>query len=117
MEKLIQYATKASSYDGAFDSKVGWAAAGMGYLLRTEHGHLAVIDGGHPEDAEEFVRLLEANADGKPVIDFWILTHPHGDHYGASRNQQTRRPVRTAGHPEARVSLPAGIPRRSRKRD
>ena len=83
MEKLIQYATKASSYDGAFDSKVGWAAAGMGYLLRTEHGHLAVIDGGHPEDAEEFVRLLEANTDGKPVIDFWILTHPHGDHYGA----------------------------------
>lgn len=83
MEKLIQYATHASAYHGAFDSKVGWAAAGMGYVLQTEHGHLAVIDGGHPEDADDFVRLLETCADGTPVIDFWILTHPHGDHYGA----------------------------------
>ncbi len=83
MEKLIQYTTKASAYDGAFDSKVGWAAAGMGYLLRTENGHLIVIDGGHPEDAEAFLELLEANADGKPVVDLWIITHPHGDHYGA----------------------------------
>ena len=83
MEKLIQYATKASAYDGAFDSKVGWAAAGMGYLLRTENGHLIAVDGGHPEDAEAFLELLEANSDGKPVVDFWIITHPHGDHYGA----------------------------------
>jgi beta-lactamase superfamily II metal-dependent hydrolase len=83
MEKLIQYATKASSYDGTFDSKVGWAAAGMGYLLRTENGHLIAVDGGHPDDAEAFLELLEANADGKPTVDFWIITHPHGDHYGA----------------------------------
>lgn len=84
MEKLIQYATKASAYDGAFDSAAGWAAAGMGYLLKTENGHLIVIDGGNLEDAEAFVELLEANADGKkPVVDLWIITHPHGDHYGA----------------------------------
>lgn len=83
MEKLIQYATKASAYNGAFDSKVGWAAAGMGYLLRTENGHLIAVDGGHPEDSEALLELLEANADGKPVVDFWIITHPHGDHYGA----------------------------------
>ena len=83
MEKLIQYATKASAYDGAFDSKAGWAAAGMGYLIRTENGHLIAVDGGHPEDAEAFLELLEANADGKPTVDFWIITHPHGDHYGA----------------------------------
>lgn len=82
MEKLIQYATKASAYDGAFDSRVGWAAAGMGYLLRTENGHLIAVDGGHPEDAESFLELLEANADGKPTVDFWVITHPHGDHYG-----------------------------------
>jgi len=83
MEKLIQYATKASAYDGAFDSRVGWAAAGMGYVIRTENGHLIVVDGGHPEDAEAFTELLEANADGKPVVDLWVITHPHGDHYGA----------------------------------
>lgn len=83
MEKLIQYATKASAYDGAFDSVVGWAAAGMGYLIRTANGHLIAVDGGHPADAEAFAELLEANADGEPVVDLWIITHPHGDHYGA----------------------------------
>ncbi|MBR5311293.1 MAG: MBL fold metallo-hydrolase [Clostridia bacterium] len=83
MEKLIQYATKASAYDGAFDSKAGWAAAGMGYILRTENGRLIAVDGGHQEDAEAFLELLEANSDGKPTVDFWIITHPHGDHYGA----------------------------------
>ena len=83
MEKLIQYATRASAYDGAFDSVVGWAAAGMGYLIRTKNGHLIAVDGGHPEDAEAFLELIEAIADGKPTVDLWIITHPHGDHYGA----------------------------------
>ena len=83
MEKLIQFATAASSYDGAFDSVVGWAAAGMGYILVTEHGHLTVIDGGHPEDAEPLLSLLERCAGGMPTVDYWILTHPHLDHYGA----------------------------------
>ena len=38
MEKLIQYMTRASLYEGAFDSNVGWSAAGMGYILVTENG-------------------------------------------------------------------------------
>ena len=46
MEKLIQYRTNASLYDGAFDSVVGWSAAGMGYILVTENKRLIVIDGG-----------------------------------------------------------------------
>lgn len=84
MEKLIQYCTKASLYDGPFDSVVGWAAAGMGYLLKTANGHLVVVDGGNCEDAEAFVSLLEMNAGAAlPEIDLWIITHPHGDHYGA----------------------------------
>lgn len=83
MEKLIQYRTKASLYDGAFDSKVGWAAAGMGYLIVTQHGQLIVVDGGNAEDGEDFLALIESYADGKPVIEKWIITHPHGDHYGA----------------------------------
>ena len=40
MEKLIQYRTDASLYDGAFDSVVGWSAAGMGYILVTENKNL-----------------------------------------------------------------------------
>ena len=85
MEKLIQYCTRASLYDGPFDSVVGWAAAGMGYLLTTANGRLVAIDGGNREDAEAWVELLEANAPvgTVPEIDLWFITHPHGDHYGA----------------------------------
>ena len=83
MAKFIQYSTKESQYNGPFDSKVGWAAAGMGDLLVSTNGKLVVVDGGCPNDAEDFVELLEKNADGKPVVELWIITHPHGDHYGA----------------------------------
>ena len=83
MEKLIQYCTKASFYDGPFGGDAGWAAAGMGYVLTGKTGELVVIDGGNTEDAEEFLILLEKLAGGKPTIRRWIITHPHGDHYGA----------------------------------
>lgn len=82
MEKLIQYCTKESLYDGPFNGKVGWHAAGMGYILVTENRHLIVVDGGCPHDAEDFLALLEQNADGKPVVDLWIMTHAHSDHFG-----------------------------------
>ena len=82
MEKLIQYCTKESLYNGAFDSTVGWHAAGMGYILVTEGGKLIVIDGGCPNDAEDFLALLEKTAGGKPVVDLWIITHAHSDHFG-----------------------------------
>ncbi len=83
MEKLIQYCTKESLYDGPFNGKVGWHAAGMGYIIVTENGKLIVIDGGCPNDTEDFLALLEENAGGKkPVVELWIITHPHGDHDG-----------------------------------
>jgi len=83
MEKLIQYRTKESLYDGAFNNDVGWHAAGMGYILVTENGKLIVIDGGTPSDAEDFLALLENAANGnKPEVALWIITHPHTDHDG-----------------------------------
>ncbi len=83
MAKFIQYRTKASLYDGPFNHQSGWAAAGMGYITVTEKGNIIVVDGGFSEDAEDFVELLEAQSCGKvPEIDFWIITHPHLDHYG-----------------------------------
>ncbi|MBO5270618.1 MAG: MBL fold metallo-hydrolase [Clostridia bacterium] len=83
MEKLVQYRTHESLYDGPFNGKVGWHAAGMGYILVTENGKLVVIDGGCPNDAEDFLALLEAYAGGeKPVVELWIITHPHSDHHG-----------------------------------
>ena len=86
MNKLIQYCTKASLYDGAFDSVVGWQAAGMGYIITTDSGSLIVVDGGNTEDAQELIALLEKYSDGnKPLIEKWIISHPHGDHYFALR--------------------------------
>ena len=83
MEKLIQFCTKASLYDGAFDDNVGWSAAGMGYIIITENKKLIVIDGGFPNDAEDFLSLLEKNLNVEKLsVDLWIITHAHLDHYG-----------------------------------
>ena len=80
MGKLIQYATAASHYAGEFH----WEAAGMGYVIVSDDGHLICVDGGETdEDAKGMLALLEAESHGKPVVDAWILTHPHSDHYGA----------------------------------
>lgn len=86
MAKLIQYCTHASHYDGAFDSKVGWAAAGMGYLIVTDSGRLIVIDGGFAEDVPDLLALMREHTGAQtPTVDLWIITHPHGDHYFALR--------------------------------
>lgn len=86
MAKLIQYRTNASLYDGAFDSQVGWAAAGMGDVIVTENKKLIVIDGGFGDDAEGILSILRSNTDSEiPHVDLWIITHPHHDHCGAIR--------------------------------
>lgn len=86
MASLIQYRTNASLYDGAFDSVVGWAAAGMGYIIVTENKKLIVIDGGYGDDAEGLLSQLRAHTDSDiPHVELWILTHPHVDHCGALR--------------------------------
>lgn len=51
-------------------------------VLKTERGTLVVIDGGRHGQAEHIVRCLEALSDGKPVIEAWMLSHLHKDHYG-----------------------------------
>ena len=84
MAKLIQYCTHASHYDGAFDATVGWAAAGMGYLIVTDGGRLIVIDGGFAEDVDDLLALMTRyTGEAVPTVDLWIITHPHGDHYYA----------------------------------
>lgn len=84
MARLIQYATKASFYNGPFGGDAGWAAAGMGYIWVCDNGHLVVIDGGHDADGEAFLCEMEKAAGVSPVpVDLWILTHPHNDHIGA----------------------------------
>lgn len=82
MAKLIGYCTKDSLYDGAFDNTVGWKAAGMGLVIKTSEDKLIVIDGGNKVDAEPFFELLQKYSGSENVaVDYWIITHPHGDHY------------------------------------
>lgn len=95
MDKLIQYCTCASLYDGEFGGAAGWPAAGMGYVFVTENNRLVVVDGGHREDAETLLHLLrEVTGEAIPTVDLWIVTHPHGDHYGAIREIAAREALR-----------------------
>ena len=94
VSKLIQYCTKASLYNGPFGDGSPWPAAGMGYVFVTENRHLIVVDGGHGADGESFLDLLTEATGGKPVVDLWIITHPHGDHYGAIREIAMREDLR-----------------------
>ena len=99
MATLLQYQTKASLYDGPFNNEVGWPAAGMGYILKTESEKYVVIDGGHAEDAYSLLQLLLDNTNkALPEIEYWIHTHPHGDHYEAlleiARNPEYRNRIR-----------------------
>lgn len=91
---LIQLSTVASRDMSPFC----WQAAGMGYLLRSVSGRWIVIDGGHGEDILPLISILEEHSDGVPVIGLWIITHPHGDHYGAAlslcRNENIRSRVK-----------------------
>lgn len=84
MAKFIQYRTQGSLYNGEFGGKAGWPAAGMGDVIITESGKLIVVDGGEERDANGIVSFLESRSDTiKPIVDLWIITHPHEDHYGA----------------------------------
>jgi beta-lactamase superfamily II metal-dependent hydrolase len=84
MSRFIQIKTKASEFDGEFR----WQAAGMSYLIINEKHEYAVIDGGELlSDAEELYRMMKDDS-GKDVVtvDYWFITHPHGDHLWALYN-------------------------------
>lgn len=55
----------------------------MSYVLQTKEGNLIVIDGGRKEDAEDLTDTLVRLGGPHPVVDLWILTHPHSDHVDA----------------------------------
>lgn len=94
MSKLIQYCTQASLYNGPFGDGSPWPAAGMGYVFVTENNRLIVVDGGHGADAEPLLDLLTRTAGGTPTVELWIVTHPHGDHYGVLREIAAREELR-----------------------
>ncbi len=64
---------------------------GLSVLIRLTDGRFIVVDGGHGMDsvANELVKELReqskayAKTDKEITIAAWIVTHAHGDHYGA----------------------------------
>lgn len=95
-ECMLQLCTEGAKFDGEWK----WQAAGMSYLLRTENNRLIAIDGGETEaDARHLLeKARELTGEAVPTVALWIITHPHGDHYGAmwqlSRNERERAGIR-----------------------
>ena len=52
----------------------------MGYAMQSDEGHLIMIDGGRPDNAEMIYGFVKENGS---VVDAWLLTHYHDDHITA----------------------------------
>ncbi|HOB72913.1 MAG TPA: MBL fold metallo-hydrolase [Phycisphaerae bacterium] len=52
----------------------------MSYVIRTAHGRIIVIDGGTTGDGPYLKGFLAALGG---VVDTWIMSHAHDDHFGA----------------------------------
>ena len=93
MKKFIQYRPKVSEYDGKWE----WKSSGMGYIFQANNDHFIIIDGGmDKEDPERIINILK-ELSPTPVVDLWIVTHPHKDHCNAliyfSQNEDLRKQI------------------------
>ena len=52
-----------------------------GYIIRSRNGELIIVDGGLDADYELVLNYI--NKYGNGVVNYWYITHPHGDHIGA----------------------------------
>ncbi|MBP5092556.1 MAG: MBL fold metallo-hydrolase, partial [Abditibacteriota bacterium] len=52
----------------------------MGYVIRTEHGKVIVVDGGYWRDAGMLRDFINERGG---VVTSWFVTHYHDDHCGA----------------------------------
>ncbi len=72
----------------------GGANGGMSFIAKVADGSFVIVDGGYNTDAESdrILNFLKENtpAGEKPVVSAWIITHQHGDHYGALLNMTKR---------------------------
>ena len=68
------------------DNKGSEYNGGMGYILQAANGSFVIVDGGYQTaaQAEYLWKILSENTPNgqKPVIEGWLLTHLHDDHYG-----------------------------------
>ncbi|HOA84973.1 MAG TPA: hypothetical protein PKN17_02990 [Bacillota bacterium] len=70
-----------------FGLEVGGNAGGLGFMMQLEDGSFVIVDGGHNTVAEAsqiHKKMTELAPDpSNIVIRAWVITHAHGDHYGA----------------------------------
>ena len=69
---------------------------GMCYIVKLSNGSAIIVDGGFENNscANNIFNTLEKlgiakDADGKFLIEAWIFSHPHGDHFGTFMNFST----------------------------
>lgn len=93
MRRFIQYRPIVAEYDGEWR----WQSSGMGYIIQTDNGHFILVDGGMDHaDASRIADILFTHSE-KPVIDMWIITHPHKDHctalIGFAENEDLKKSI------------------------
>ena len=52
----------------------------MGYIIKTKDNHIIVVDGGRENDKDYLVERIKQYGNN---VNYWFITHPHGDHVGA----------------------------------
>ena len=55
---------------------------GNSFVVQLKNGHFILNDGARPEDLDPLISYLEelAPEGEKPVVEAWMVSHPHGDH-------------------------------------
>jgi len=55
---------------------------GNSFVIQLKNGHFILNDGARPEDLDPLLSYLEElTPEGeKPVVEAWMVSHPHGDH-------------------------------------
>lgn len=86
--QIIMMGMELTKSDGSYTSN------GLSVVIRLTDGRFIVVDGGHnnasvAKELGDTLREYSAEyrkANEAPVVAAWIVTHAHGDHYGALLN-------------------------------
>lgn len=59
------------------------SGAGNSFVIQLSNGHFIIHDGGFEDDLEGLVAYLKSLCGGKkPIIEAWVISHAHSDHWG-----------------------------------
>ena len=60
------------------------SAAGSNFIIQLENGHFVIYDSGETKtDRDNMIAYMKSlSGDETPIVDAWIISHVHSDHYG-----------------------------------